>query len=183
MSGKSKKTIQRGSFQRLLKIFFLKNKMLTFLMLFSIVVSAIATALGPQYLGYATDSVVQDMQNPVSSNIHWDRFYYWAAISAGIFLVQFVSKWLSGWFSTRIISDTARELRSQVEDKLWTLPLNYFDTNSHGDIMSRTTNDIDNVVQKAVVLYRHDQRKCGRECKRTQHHKALWAGRKIYREI
>ena len=115
-------------------------------MLFSIVVSAIATALGPQYLGYATDSVVQDMQNPVSSNIHWDRFYYWAAISAGIFLVQFVSKWLSGWFSTRIISDTARELRSQVEDKLWTLPLNYFDTNSHGDIMSRTTNDIDNVV-------------------------------------
>ncbi len=146
MSGKSKKTIQRGSFQRLLKIFFLKNKMLTFLMLFSIVVSAIATALGPQYLGYATDSVVQDMQNPVSSNIHWDRFYYWAAISAGIFLVQFVSKWLSGWFSTRIISDTARELRSQVEDKLWTLPLNYFDTNSHGDIMSRTTNDIDNVV-------------------------------------
>ena len=146
MSGKSKKTIQRGSFQRLLKIFFLKNKMLTFLMLFSIVVSAIATALGPQYLGYATDSVVQDMQNPVSSNIHWDRFFYWAAISAGIFLVQFVSKWLSGWFSTRIISDTARELRSQVEDKLWTLPLNYFDTNSHGDIMSRTTNDIDNVV-------------------------------------
>lgn len=115
-------------------------------MLFSIVVSAIATALGPQYLGYATDSVVQDMQNPVSSNIHWDRFFYWAAISAGIFLVQFVSKWLSGWFSTRIISDTARELRSQVEDKLWTLPLNYFDTNSHGDIMSRTTNDIDNVV-------------------------------------
>ena len=77
MSGKSKKTIQRGSFQRLLKIFFLKNKMLTFLMLFSIVVSAIATALGPQYLGYATDSVVQDMQNPVSSNIHWDRFFYW----------------------------------------------------------------------------------------------------------
>ncbi|MCI6921509.1 MAG: ABC transporter ATP-binding protein/permease [Lachnospiraceae bacterium] len=146
MSGKSKKTIQRGSFQRLLKIFFLKYKMLTFLMLFSIVVSAIATALGPQYLGYATDSVVQDMQNPVSSNIHWDRFFYWTAISAGIFLVQFVSKWLSGWFSTRIISDTARELRSQVEDKLWTLPLNYFDTNSHGDIMSRTTNDIDNVV-------------------------------------
>ena len=70
MSTKQKKTIQKGSFKRLLKLFFFKNKMLTALMLFSIVISAVATALGPQYLGYATDSIVQDMSNPVSSNIH-----------------------------------------------------------------------------------------------------------------
>ena len=146
MSTKQKKTIQKGSFKRLLKLFFFKNKMLTALMLFSIIISAVATAQGPQYLGYATDSIVQDMSNPVSSNIHWDRFFFWAGISSVIFLIQFVSKWLSAWFSTRIISDTAKELRSQVETKLWSLPLNYFDTNSHGDIMSRTTNDIDNVV-------------------------------------
>lgn len=146
MSTKQKKTIQKGSFKRLLKLFFFKNKMLTALMLFSIIISAVAIALGPQYLGYATDSIVQDMSNPVSSNIHWDRFFFWAGISSVIFLIQFVSKWLSAWFSTRIISDTAKELRSQVETKLWSLPLNYFDTNSHGDIMSRTTNDIDNVV-------------------------------------
>ena len=146
MSTKQKKTIQKGSFKRLLKLFFFKNKMLTALMLFSIIISAVATALGPQYLGYAPDSIVQDMSNPVSSNIHWDRFFFWAGISSVIFLIQFVSKWLSAWFSTRIISDTAKELRSQVETKLWSLPLNYFDTNSHGDIMSRTTNDIDNVV-------------------------------------
>lgn len=146
MSTKQKKTIQKGSFKRLLKLFFFKNKMLTALMLFSIIISAVATALGPQYLGDATDSIVQDMSNPVSSNIHWDRFFFWAGISSVIFLIQFVSKWLSAWFSTRIISDTAKELRSQVETKLWSLPLNYFDTNSHGDIMSRTTNDIDNVV-------------------------------------
>lgn len=75
MSTKQKKTIQKGSFKRLLKLFFFKNKMLTALMLFSIIISAVATALGPQYLGYATDSIVQDMSNPVSSNIHWDRFF------------------------------------------------------------------------------------------------------------
>lgn len=66
MSTKQKKTIQKGSFKRLLKLFFFKNKMLTALMLFSIIISAVATALGPQYLGYATDSIVQDMSNPVS---------------------------------------------------------------------------------------------------------------------
>lgn len=146
MSEKKKPTLQKGSFKRLLTLFFFNNKTLTFLMLFCIILSAVATALGPQYLGYATDSIVQDMANPVSSNIHWERFFYWAWVSAVIFLIQFATKWLSAWFSTRIISDTAKELRSQVEEKLWKLPLNYFDTNSHGDIMSRTTNDIDNVV-------------------------------------
>lgn len=50
MSTKQKKTIQKGSFKRLLKLFFFKNKMLTALMLFSIIISAVATALGPQYL-------------------------------------------------------------------------------------------------------------------------------------
>ena len=85
MSTKQKKTIQKGSFKRLLKLFFFKNKMLTALMLFSIIISAVATALGPQYLGYATDSIVQDMSNPVSSNIHWDRFFFWAGISSVIF--------------------------------------------------------------------------------------------------
>ena len=92
MSTKQKKTIQKGSFKRLLKLFFFKNKMLTALMLFSIIISAVATALGPQYLGYATDSIVQDMSNPVSSNIHWERFFFWAGISSVIFLIQFVSK-------------------------------------------------------------------------------------------
>ena len=51
MSTKQKRTIQKGSFKRLLKLFFFKNKMLTALMLFSIIISAVATALGPQYLG------------------------------------------------------------------------------------------------------------------------------------
>ena len=41
MSTKQKKTIQKGSFKRLLKLFFFKNKMLTALMLFSIIISAV----------------------------------------------------------------------------------------------------------------------------------------------
>ena len=75
MSTKQKKTIQKGSFKRLLKLFFFKNKMLTALMLFSIIISAVATALGPQYLGYATDSIVQDMSNHADSHFdtNWIR--------------------------------------------------------------------------------------------------------------
>lgn len=126
MSTKQKKTIQRGLSKRLLKLFFFKNKMLTALMLFSIIISAVATALGPQYLGYATDSIVQDMSNPVSSNIHWDRFFFWAGISSVIFLIQFVSKWLSAWFSTRIISDTGERIAQSGRDKAMVAAIKLF---------------------------------------------------------
>ena len=51
MSTKQKKTIQKGAFKRLLKLFFFKNKMLTALMLFSIIISAVATALGRSIWG------------------------------------------------------------------------------------------------------------------------------------
>lgn len=146
MRSKKKVTIKKGSFKRLLTLFFFKNKPLTVLMLICIMFAAVATSLAPKYLGYATDSIVEDMANPVSSNIHWEKFFYWAGIATLVSLVQFATKWLASWFSTRIISNTAKELRRQVEEKLWSLPLNYFDTNSHGDIMSRTTNDVDNVV-------------------------------------
>ena len=146
MKNSKKKTINRDSFSRVLKLFFFKNKMLTGVMLVSIIISAIATALAPQYLGYVTDSVVRDMSNQSGAHINWNTVIFWISVYLGVSVVQFVTKWLSGWFSTKIISNTARELRERVEKKLWSLPLNYYDTNSHGDIMSRTTNDIDNVV-------------------------------------
>lgn len=141
-----KKAIKKDSFNRLLKLFFLENKTLTGIMFVSIIVSAIATALAPQYLGYVTDSVARDISNPASHGINWNRVFFWTAVYMAVSVVQFATKWLSGWFSAKIISNTAKTLRSRVEQKLWKLPLNYFDTNNHGEIMSRTTNDIDNVV-------------------------------------
>lgn len=53
---------------------------------------------------------------------------------------------MAGRISARIVSKIAYNLRGAVEKKLWKLPLNYYDTNQRGDIMSRTTNDIDNIV-------------------------------------
>jgi ATP-binding cassette subfamily B protein len=45
----------------------------------------------------------------------------------------------------RVAQYTVRELRQDVFDKLQTLSLSYFDQHSHGDLMSRLTNDVENV--------------------------------------
>ncbi len=77
MSTKQKKTIQKGSFKRLLKLFFFKNKMLTALMLFSIVISAVCYSAGDRSIwGMQRIPLYRICQTPVSSNIHWDRFFF-----------------------------------------------------------------------------------------------------------
>ena len=54
--------------------------------------------------------------------------------------------WLQGYVLNRVVQRTARELRAEVQDKMSRLPLAYFDRTPHGELLSRVTNDIDNVA-------------------------------------
>jgi ATP-binding cassette subfamily B protein len=55
--------------------------------------------------------------------------------------------YLQGWLTTGLVQRTVYRLRQRVEEKLGKLPLSYFDKNSKGDVLSRVTNDIDNLAQ------------------------------------
>ena len=54
--------------------------------------------------------------------------------------------WLEGWLINRITIKALYRLRAQVEDKVHRLPLSYFDTVQRGELLSRLTNDVDNVT-------------------------------------
>ncbi|KAA0025038.1 ABC transporter ATP-binding protein [Antrihabitans cavernicola] len=62
-------------------------------------------------------------------------------VGAGLF------QWLQGYLLNMVIQRTVKRLRSDVEDKIHRLPLSYFDKNARGDLLSRVTNDVDNVSQ------------------------------------
>ncbi|MEX3504366.1 ABC transporter ATP-binding protein [Corynebacterium sp. LK2510] len=64
-----------------------------------------------------------------------------------LYLVSSVLMWAQGAILNRISMAAVYRLRQDVERKLNRLPLNYFDSRQRGDIMSRTTNDVDNVQQ------------------------------------
>ncbi|MBF6465388.1 ABC transporter ATP-binding protein [Nocardia beijingensis] len=55
--------------------------------------------------------------------------------------------WLQGYLLNIVINRTVKRLRSEVEDKIHRLPLRYFDSAPRGDVLSRVTNDVDNVSQ------------------------------------
>ncbi|MGQ4618470.1 ABC transporter transmembrane domain-containing protein [Nocardia sp. R7R-8] len=55
--------------------------------------------------------------------------------------------WLQAYLLNIVINRTVKRLRSEVEDKIHRLPLRYFDSAPRGDVLSRVTNDVDNVSQ------------------------------------
>ncbi len=56
-------------------------------------------------------------------------------------------QWHQGRMTTIVVQRMVARLRGDVEDKVNRLPLSYFDTQERGEVLSRTTNDIDNIAQ------------------------------------
>jgi len=113
------------------------------------------TVAGPKLLGHATDLVVAGVYGDrvdtgsarATDGIDFDavgRTLLWAAL-------VYVAAWGFALAQTRltavVVQRAVFRLREEVEAKLSRLPLSYFDRNQRGEILSRTTNDIDNVGQ------------------------------------
>ncbi|MCE1252651.1 MAG: ABC transporter ATP-binding protein/permease [Anaerolineae bacterium] len=73
---------------------------------------------------------------------------------AGLYLLGVVAMFSQSWIMLRIAQHTVNRLRRDLFDKMQSLPLKYFDTHTHGELMSRYTNDVDNVqmaLEQSVV--------------------------------
>jgi ATP-binding cassette, subfamily B, multidrug efflux pump len=68
-------------------------------------------------------------------------------IVAAIYLLSALFGWLGGYTMAGVVARTIYSLRKDIDLKLARLPLKYFDGHARGDILSRVTNDIDNIQQ------------------------------------
>ncbi len=62
-----------------------------------------------------------------------------------LYVGAFFLSWMQGYILNGVVQQTVYDLRSEVEDKLNRLPLSYFDGAPRGELLSRVTNDIDNI--------------------------------------
>ncbi|NLE22339.1 MAG: ABC transporter ATP-binding protein [Actinobacteria bacterium] len=69
------------------------------------------------------------------------------ALLGGVYLVSALFQWLQSYLMAGIAQRTIYRLRRQADEKLARLPLKYFDDHPRGDVLSRMTNDIDNISQ------------------------------------
>jgi ATP-binding cassette subfamily B protein len=94
--------------------------------------------LGPSVLGRATDLVFEGDFAAVGPVL---------LVALAVYVVSGLCWVLQGRLATTVVQRTVRRLRTEVAAKLSRLPLSHFDRQSRGEVLSRVTNDIDNIAQ------------------------------------
>ena len=92
-------------------------------------------------------SMVQAMDIEPGASIDFTGLGWVLVAALALYVVASLLMWMQGRVTTVVVQRTVAGMRDQVESKLSRLPLTYFDTKPRGEIMSRTTNDIDNIGQ------------------------------------
>ncbi|WP_410574204.1 ABC transporter ATP-binding protein [Amycolatopsis sp. cmx-4-61] len=103
-----------------------------------------ALAAVPLLLGRATDTIVDGIRHGGVDFGAVDRFLMLSGVLAALYWSCTVTQ---ARLTATVVQRMAFRLRERTDLALSRLPLSYFDTRSRGDLMSRTTNDIDNVAQ------------------------------------
>jgi len=108
--------------------------------------------ISPKLLGDATTSLYESFTT--GSGVDFDFLNRLLLMLAGLYLASAVFTFLQQYVMAGVAQTTIASLRKEVNEKLSRLPLRYFDKHSHGDLLSRAVNDIDNInnsLQQALM--------------------------------
>jgi ATP-binding cassette subfamily B multidrug efflux pump len=108
------------------------------------VTSASLNVLGPRVLGHGTDIIIAGI---TSHHMDFGALHHVLFQALFLYAASSLLSIMSAYMLAGIIQRLMFKLRSDVEDKVNALPLSYIDKQSRGDLLSRVTNDIDNVAQ------------------------------------
>jgi ATP-binding cassette, subfamily B, multidrug efflux pump len=105
---------------------------------------------GPRVLGHATDLIVRGVYGRPGrppTGIDFGALHRTLWFAVGLYVVSAILAATQGRLLARIVQRTMLALRERAEAKLHRLPLAYVDQTSRGDLLSRVTNDVDNIAQ------------------------------------
>ncbi len=89
----------------------------------------------------------------IGQGVDFDRLLGILLVVLAIYAASSLFGWIQFRLTTRVVQNAAFRLRSDVEAKLGRLPLSYFDRQPRGELLSRVTNDIDNVAQTMMQTF------------------------------
>ena len=131
--------------KNLLDFVTVKNRIYFIIVVLCIITSAVATTMSSVFLGDLIDEYITPMLSqtvPDFSGLVTALLYMAVIYAAGIF-----SSWLYNFLMVIISQGVLKSVRDKMFAHMQTLPIKYFDTHLHGDIMSRYTNDADTLRQ------------------------------------
>ncbi len=112
--------------------------------------STVFAIVGPKILGKATTKLfegVMEMTTGTGTGIDFVYIGRIILITLALYLVSTAFSFIQGWIMANISMDITYRFRQDIAAKINRLPFKYFDGTSHGEVLSRITNDVDTVSQ------------------------------------
>ena len=139
----------KGTMKKLIN--YLKQYMvgIVVVMIFAIA-STVFSIYGPSILGDATNVLVEGIMAAVQTGqlvIDYTKIRNILLFLLGLYLLSAAFSYIQGWVMTGVSQKVTYKLRNDITEKINRMPLKYFDTHTHGEVLSRITNDVDTVSQ------------------------------------
>nr|WP_235832763.1 ABC transporter ATP-binding protein [Gottfriedia acidiceleris] len=138
----------KGSLAKLMSYLGAHKKTIIFVFILAIV-STVFTILGPKILGKATDEIFSGVMKQISGSgkINFGKISVIGLWLIGLYLLSSLFAYFQGYVMSGVTMKVTYKLRSDINDKIHKLSLSYFDQTSHGEVLSRITNDVDTINQ------------------------------------
>ncbi|HWS28474.1 MAG TPA: ABC transporter ATP-binding protein [Clostridia bacterium] len=113
------------------------------------IASTVFAILGPKVLGTATDELFTGLMANIAGtgNIDFDKIGAIMMKLMALYVVSALLSYLQGFAMSKVTANVTKKLRSDINGKIHKLPLKFFDTTTHGEVLSRITNDVDTINQ------------------------------------
>ncbi len=103
--------------------------------------------VGPKILGNATTTLFNGVlaQLAGTGSVDFGKIGQILLLAAGLYVLSAVLSYAQGWIMTDVAMEVSYNLRQALMDKVHRMPFRYFDGTTHGEVLSRLTNDVDTV--------------------------------------
>ena len=131
--------------KKLIKSYLAKYKIAIIVVILFAIGSTIFTIVGPKILGNATTEIFNGIVSKISggSGIDFGKIGQIALTLIGLYIVSALFSFIQGFMMTGVSQKITYKLRNDIAVKINKLPMKYFDTKTHGEVLSVITNDID----------------------------------------
>ncbi|XPO22546.1 ABC transporter ATP-binding protein [Phosphitispora sp. TUW77] len=112
--------------------------------------STIFNIAGPKLLGKMTTKLAEGLMAWYAQTGFLTDFQYMgklAIILVVLYIISSICFYIQGYVMAKVSMDVTYKLRKKISEKMYRVPLNYYDSKTHGEVQSRVTNDIDLITQ------------------------------------
>jgi ATP-binding cassette subfamily B multidrug efflux pump len=111
------------------------------------VIGTVFNVVGPKILGLATTKLFQGilLKSRGAGSVDFGYIGHILLILIGLYLISACFQYVQQYLMANVAQTTVYAMRKQVEEKFERLPLKFYDSRTHGELLSRAVNDLDNI--------------------------------------